>query len=102
MALSLTALKLMPGGSMRPFWEPETEFAGHLLPQRREVAGLEAEHPVTRRERVDQRGLPGAGARARIDDDRVRRAERRLDRLEHLPAEGRELRAAVVDGGHVH
>ena len=43
----------------------------HLLPQRGEVAGLEHQHAVARAQRVDQRRLPGAGARGRIDDDRM-------------------------------
>ncbi len=80
----------------------EGELAGHLLPEGGEVPGLEAQHLVARRQRVDQRGLPGAGARARIDDDRVGGAERRLDRFEDLLAQLRELRSAVVDGREVH
>ena len=71
----------------------EAELAGHLLPQGGEVAGLEAEDAVTGRERVDERRLPGAGAGRRVDDHRLRRAERRLDRLEHLLAERGERRA---------
>jgi len=40
-----------------------------VFPQRGEVAGLEHQHPVARRQRVDERGLPRAGARPRVDDD---------------------------------
>ena len=47
----------------------QTEPLGHRAPQRREVAGLEGEHAVAGRERVDQRRLPRAGARRREDDD---------------------------------
>ena len=48
----------------------EPEPLGHRPPQRREVAGLEREHAVAGRERVDERRLPRAGARRRVDDDR--------------------------------
>ena len=43
------------------------EPRGHLPPERGEVAGLEREHPVAGRQRVDQRRLPGAGAGGRVD-----------------------------------
>ena len=48
-----------------------------VAPQRREVAGLEREHAVARRERVDERGLPRAGAGRRVDDDRPATCGRR-------------------------
>ena len=41
----------------------QAEPLGQLVPQRGEMAGLEHQHPVAGRERVDERGLPGAGAR---------------------------------------
>ena len=47
----------------------EPEPLGHAAPQRREVAGLEREHAVAGGERVDERRLPRAGARGRVDDD---------------------------------
>ena len=45
----------------------EAEPLGQLAPQRGEVAGLEHQHPVARRQRVDQRRLPGAGAGGGVD-----------------------------------
>src|SRR6267143_1959571 len=156
-ALSLTALKPNPGGSMRPFCEQQTvtstphsacrysieasdemvstiniapwrarsmawrmsgmrlatppvawdeidgqaEALGHLLPQRGEVTRLEHEHFVARLERVDDGGLPRAGAGRREDDHRPLRAEDRPETLGDLRREARELRAAVVDRGPI-
>ena len=56
-------------------------------PQRREVAGLEREHAVAGRERVDQRRLPRARARRRVDDDRAVGLEDVPQAVEHLEAE---------------
>ncbi len=75
----------------------QAETGRHLVPQGREPAGLEHQHPVAGRQRVDERRLPGAGAGGRIDHDRVPGLEHRLDAGEHLPAEDAELRSAVVD-----
>ena len=51
---------------------------------------------------VGQRRLPGAGARCRIDDDRMPGLEDLRDALEHPQAERAELRAAVVDRRQAH
>ena len=75
----------------------EPEPLGHRAPQRREVAGLEREHAVAGRERVDERRLPRAGAGRRVDDDRAVGAEDVPQPVEHLEAERREGRPAVVD-----
>ena len=80
----------MPGSAMNSGCEPEA--LRHLLPQRREVAGLVHQHRVAGAQRVDQRRLPRAGARRGIDDDRMARLEDLLDAGEHLPAERAELR----------
>ena len=42
---------------------------GELVPQRGEVAGLGHQHAIARRQRVDERRFPRAGARRRVDDD---------------------------------
>ena len=44
--------------------DDEAELLRHRAPERREVAGLEHQHAVARRQRVDERGFPRAGARA--------------------------------------
>jgi len=75
----------------------EAEALRHVAPERREVAGLERQHPVAGRERVDQRGLPGAGARRRVDDHGARRAQDPPEAREQLAAQRREVRPAVVD-----
>ena len=42
--------------------DDEAEPLGHLAPQRREVAGLEHQHAIAGRQRVDERRFPRAGA----------------------------------------
>src|SRR6202011_2535139 len=54
------------------------------------------------RERVDDRGLPGARARGRKDDHWSRRLEDLLGALENRLGEVGEIRTAVIDDGHVH
>ena len=49
----------------------EAEALGHLLPQRGELAGLEHQHAVAGRQRVDERRFPGAGAGSGVDDHRI-------------------------------
>ena len=75
----------------------EPELLGHLLPQRRELAGLDHQHAVAGRERVDQRRFPGAGAGRGIDDHRLGGLEDGLDAFEHALGELGEFRAAVID-----
>ena len=48
-----------------------------LLPQRGEVAGLDHQHLVAGRQRVDDRRLPRAGSRRGEDDHRARGLENR-------------------------
>ena len=43
----------------------ELEFLGNAEPQHRELAGLGHQHLVAGRQRIDDRGFPGAGARRR-------------------------------------
>src|SRR5438105_14662241 len=76
----------------------EAEAESHVAPQRGEVAGLEHQHAVAWRQRVDERRLPRAGAGRGIDDDVRRRLEDALQPIDHLPREHGELGAAVVDG----
>ena len=73
----------------------QAELLRHVLPQRRELAGLHHQHAVAGRQRVDQRRLPGAGAGRGVDDDRVGGLEDGLDALEaaswrawRIPARG--------------
>src|ERR1700724_3139293 len=40
----------------------QTQLPGHLRPQGGEMPGVEGQHAVARRQRVDERGLPGTGA----------------------------------------
>ncbi len=55
----------------------EAEPLGHLPPERRKPSGFGHQHGIARRQRVDERRLPGPGSRSRIDDHRRRRLEDR-------------------------
>jgi hypothetical protein len=74
------------------------QLVGHLAPQGGEVAGLDHDDPVAGRERVDERGFPGARARGGVDHHRLLGLEDLADVAQHLQAELLELRAAMVDG----
>ena len=50
----------------------EAPAGRHLSPQSREMAGLGHQHRVAGRERVDDRGFPGAGSGGREDQSRAR------------------------------
>ena len=67
------------------------------LPQRGEMPGLRHQHAIAGRQRVDQRGFPGAGAGGGIDDDRSAGLEDLLHAVEHFLAELRKFRTAMVD-----
>ena len=69
----------------------------HVAPQRREMAGLEHQHGVAGRQRVDERRFPGASTRRGVNDDRARGLKDSLEPLEHGAAEGREVGTAVID-----
>ena len=72
-----------------------------LLPERRKMPGLEGEHAIARRERVDERRFPGARAGSAIDRDRRLRAEDPLHARDHVLGEREEIGSAVIDGGAV-
>ncbi len=77
--------------------DDEAEALSQHAPQRGELAGLEGEHAVTRRERVHQGGFPGAGARGGEDRDRARRAEDPLHPGDNGDGERGEIGAAMID-----
>jgi hypothetical protein len=79
--------------------DPKAEVAGQFAPQGGEMAGLERQHPVARTQRVDQGGLPGAGARGRVDDDRAGGAEHPPQSLQNLHGQPGEIGSAVVYRG---
>ena len=80
----------------------EAELLGHLLPERRELAGLDHEHAIAGRQRVGERRFPGAGAGRGVDDDRIGGLEDRLDAVEAALGELGEFRTAMVDDRRVH
>ena len=73
------------------------ELFRHGLPLRRELAGLDHQHAVAGRQRIDQRRFPGAGAGRGVDDDRIGGLENGLDAVEAALGELGEFRAAMVD-----
>jgi hypothetical protein len=73
----------------------------HNLPQSGELAGLDHQHAIAGRQRVDKRRLPSAGAGRGVDDYRLRGLENRLDALKHALAELGEFRPALIDQRHV-
>ena len=79
----------------------QAEPLGHHLPERRELAGLDHEHAIARRQRVGQRCFPGAGAGRGVDDHRLRGLEDGLDALQHALGHLGEFRPALVDQRHV-
>ena len=78
--------------------DDKAEALGERAPQQREVSGLEHQHPVTGREGVDQRRLPGPGARSRVDDDRSLGLEDAVEALQDVAHHCAEGRSAMVDG----
>ena len=77
--------------------DDQAELVGDLAPERGEVAGFEHQHPVARRQRVDQRGLPGTGARRGVDDDWAVGLENLLQPIKRLQRKAAEFRPAMVD-----
>ena len=80
----------------------QAELAGHPRPQGGEVPGVEGQHAVARRQRVDQRGLPGTGAGGGVDGDGPGAAAQPPEAGQHLARHSGELGTAVIDGGRRH
>ena len=66
------------------------------------MAGLRHQHELARRQGIDQRRFPRAGAGRGIDHDRPLGPEHRLQILENAGGQPRELGTAVIDGRAVH
>ena len=75
---------------------------GQFTPQMGEPASLAHQHPVAGAEGIGQGGLPGAGARGRVDHHRGGGLEDEFHLLEQLRGEFAEIGAAMVHGGIVH
>ena len=80
----------------------DAELIGHGLPEGGEMTRLAHQHFVAWRERVDESSFPGARARRRINDDRARAFENRLDAIEAAFAQRGEFRAPMVHRRIVH
>ena len=80
----------------------QPELLRHGLPLRRELAGLDHQHAVAGRQRIDQRRFPRAGAGRGVDDDRIGGLENGLDAVEAALGELGEFRAAMIDDRRVH
>ena len=75
----------------------QTKPRGHVAPQRGEVAGLEHQHRVARRQRVHERRFPGAGAGRGIDHDGTGGLKNALQPLDRLARDRGEPGPAMVD-----
>jgi hypothetical protein len=80
----------------------ETQPLRHLTPDLREMSGLEDEHAIARRQRVDERRFGGAGAGRRKDDDRTAGSKHHTQRFQELRRQRGELRPAMIDDRTVH
>ena len=80
----------------------QTEAFGDLAPEHGELAGLEHQHRIARRERVADRRFPRAASRRGVDHDLAgARAEDALQAGDDLLREPGERGASVVDRRHV-
>ena len=61
------------------------------------MPGLHHQDPVPRGKRIDECGLPGAGAGRRVDDNRCGGLENPLETFEHFQRESGEFGTAMVD-----
>src|SRR6516165_81189 len=80
----------------------QAELPGHLSPQGSEMPSFESQHTVPRRQRVNQRGLPGPSARRGVQSDRPRGAAQPRRAGQHVAGQAGELRTAVIDGRRRH
>ena len=74
----------------------QAELDSKVSPQCREMPGLHHQDPVPRGERIDECGLPGAGARRGVEDDRCGGLENALKTFEHFKSEAGEFGTAMV------
>ena len=81
---------------MKSTWSPRR--TRHVAPQRGELAGLDHQHRVARRQGVDERGFPRAGARAGIHHDRPGGLKHALQARDRFAPERGERRPAMIDG----
>ncbi len=76
----------------------DAKLLGHLFPQRRKVPGLGHQHQVAAAQGIDQCGLPGTGARGRINHHIRLRFENFFQPRKNFFGHCGELWPAVVDG----
>ena len=77
--------------------DDQAEPLRHLRPERRELAGLEHQHGIAGRQRVDERRFPCAGARRWIHDDRAGGLKHSLQAGRASRARRGKRRAAMID-----
>ncbi len=70
----------------------------HAAPECGELSGLEHEHAVSRRQRVDESCLPGSRSRGGKNQNLLLGLEDLFESVHDLARELGELRAAMVDG----
>ena len=80
----------------------QPELIRHGFPLGSELAGLDHQHAIAGRQRVDQRGFPSTGAGRGVDDDRIGGLENGLDAVETALGELGKLRPAMIDDRSIH
>jgi hypothetical protein len=80
----------------------QAQFLRHISPENSEMSGLEHQDLVARRQGVDQRRLPGSGARGGVDHDGPRCLEDALDSIENFERECGKLRSTMIYGRSGH
>ena len=75
----------------------QIQFFGDFFPQSRKMPGFEHQHPVARRQNIDQCSLPTAGARRWIDHDILLGLEDGFDPFQGLRTDFAEGRSPVVN-----
>ncbi len=93
-------------GADPPVGRNDFRNAGRISPpcfsMQGELPGLDDQHAVAGRERIDQGAFPGAGAGGGVDDHRVGGLEDGLDAVEAALGELGEFRPAMVDDRRIH
>ena len=75
----------------------EADTRRKLAPERRKMSSFTHQHPVTRRQGIDQRRFPGARTGGGVNDDRPFGLEHGLQPFQHLDGKKMERRTTVVD-----
>ena len=82
--------------SARQIIDVNSKSLSNLPPQAREMSGLKHQHPVARREGIDDGRFPCSGSRSWIHDDRAAGLHNFPDALQRFFHDGSKFRSAVI------